>query len=127
MSVVGDMQQDKGLELAELLGLRKTHKADPDSEARYDLDTGSKTDLGLYLTVREFIIRAEIEIRDEDEAVAKAMVTTKETKERLEYLRGEIEAERISIGEVIELQSLVDHIEPDDVLLLEWAGAPEPA
>ncbi len=46
-------------------------------------------------------------------------------KERLEYLRGEIEAERISYGEVAELQSLAEHIEPGDVLLLEWAGVPE--
>lgn len=46
-------------------------------------------------------------------------------KERLEYLRGEIEAERISYGEIIELQSLAEHIEPGDVVLLEWAGVLE--
>ena len=46
-------------------------------------------------------------------------------KERLEYLRGEIIAERISYGEIAELQSLVDYIDPDDVQLLEWAGVPE--
>ena len=45
--------------------------------------------------------------------------------ERLEYLRGEIEAERISWGELHELQGLADHIDPSDVLLLEWAGVPE--
>jgi hypothetical protein len=54
------------------------------------------------------------------------MKTKKEIKDRLEYLRGEIQAERISYEEIAELQSLVDHIEPDDVLLLEWAGVPEP-
>ena len=46
-------------------------------------------------------------------------------KERLEYLRGEIEAERISYGELSELQDLAKHIEPGDVLLLQWAGVPE--
>lgn len=46
-------------------------------------------------------------------------------KERLEYLRGEIIAERISYEEIAELQSLVEHIEPDDVLLMQWAGVPE--
>lgn len=46
-------------------------------------------------------------------------------KARLEYLRGEIRAERISYGEIAELQGLVDHIEPGDVELLEWAGVPE--
>jgi hypothetical protein len=46
-------------------------------------------------------------------------------KERLEYLRGEIEAERISYGEISELQDLIPYIESDDVLLLEWAGVPE--
>lgn len=45
--------------------------------------------------------------------------------ERLEYLRGEIRAERISYGEISELQSLADQIDPSDVELLEWAGVPE--
>lgn len=44
---------------------------------------------------------------------------------RLEYLRGEIRAERISWGELAELQSLASHIEPGDIELLEAAGVPE--
>lgn len=44
---------------------------------------------------------------------------------RLEYLRGQIEAECISYGEVAELQGLAEHIEPGDTQLLEWAGVPE--
>lgn len=44
---------------------------------------------------------------------------------RLEYLRAEIQAERISTGEILELQSLAQYIEPSDVELLEWAGVPE--
>lgn len=44
---------------------------------------------------------------------------------RLEYLRGEIRAERISYGELAELQGLADKIAPGDVELLEWAGVPE--
>lgn len=47
------------------------------------------------------------------------------TSKRLEYLRGEIEAERICYGEIAELQALVEYIEPGDVLLLQWAGVPE--
>lgn len=51
---------------------------------------------------------------------------TKETpKERLEYLRGELQAERLSYGELAELQSLKDYIDKGDVELLEAAGAPE--
>lgn len=46
-------------------------------------------------------------------------------QQRLEYLRGELHAERISYGELAELQSLVEHIAPDDVELLEAAGVPE--
>lgn len=46
-------------------------------------------------------------------------------KERLEYLRGEIEAERISYGEISELRSLAEHIDPGDTLLLEWAESDE--
>ncbi len=47
------------------------------------------------------------------------------TRQRLEYLRAELRAERISYGELHELQSLAEHIEPDDVELLEAAGVPE--
>jgi hypothetical protein len=46
---------------------------------------------------------------------------------RLEYLRGEVRAERISYGEIAELQGLGEqgHIPADDVELREWAGLPE--
>lgn len=46
-------------------------------------------------------------------------------RERLEYLRGELRAERISYLELTELQALAEHIEPGDVELLEAAGVPE--
>lgn len=46
-------------------------------------------------------------------------------KERLEELRAELRAERISYGELAELQGLAEHIEPGDVELLEAAGVPE--
>jgi len=46
-------------------------------------------------------------------------------KARLEYLRGELRGERISYGELVELQSLAKHIEADDTELLEAAGVPE--
>lgn len=49
------------------------------------------------------------------------------TKDRLAYLRREIKAERISYGELAELQALIPFIDPGDVLLLEWAGVPEKA
>lgn len=48
-----------------------------------------------------------------------------QAQSRLEYLRGEIEAERISYDEIAELQSLAAHIEDDDVLLKQWANVPE--
>lgn len=44
---------------------------------------------------------------------------------RLNYLRGEIRAERVSYGDIVELQALTAHIDPGDVELLEWAGVPE--
>ena len=46
-------------------------------------------------------------------------------KQRLEYLRGEIRAECISYGEIIELQSLKEHIEDGDIELLQWASVEE--
>ena len=48
-----------------------------------------------------------------------------DVSERLEYLRGEIRAERISWGELAELQDLAEHVAPGDMELLEWAGVPE--
>lgn len=46
-------------------------------------------------------------------------------KQRLEYLRGELRAERISMSELLELQGLAGHIDSSDVELLEAAGVPE--
>lgn len=46
-------------------------------------------------------------------------------KERFEYLRGEIDNERISYAELHELQSLAAFIDDGDKQLLEWAGVPE--
>lgn len=45
--------------------------------------------------------------------------------ERLEYLRAELRAERISYAELAELQDLAEHIPADDLELLEAAGVPE--
>ena len=53
------------------------------------------------------------------------MKATKEIKKRLEYLRKELRNERISYGELFELQSLSAYIDPGDVELLEAAGVPE--
>lgn len=53
------------------------------------------------------------------------MKDTTEIKKRLEYLRQELRQERISYGELIELQSLAEHIDLGDVELLEAAGVPE--
>lgn len=46
-------------------------------------------------------------------------------KTRLEYLRQELRAERMSYGELAELQSLAQYIDRGDVELLEPAGVPE--
>ena len=53
------------------------------------------------------------------------MKRLKEIKTRLEYLRQELREERISYGEIAELQSLVDYIDKSDVKLLEAAGISE--
>jgi hypothetical protein len=47
--------------------------------------------------------------------------------ERLEELRAELRAERISYGELAELADLAPYIAPGDVELLEAAGVPEHA
>ena len=53
------------------------------------------------------------------------MQPNKEIRNRLEYLRKQIENECISYGEIAELQNLKDHIEDGDILLKEWAGVDE--
>jgi hypothetical protein len=40
--------------------------------------------------------------------------------ERLEYLREEIQNERISYGEIIELNNLKKYIDKNDIELLQW-------
>lgn len=74
-------------------------------------------------------------VEDEDSAYCAEHTTTVEWRHdpmdkahvtaRLEYLRQELRAERMSYGELAELQSLAEHIEPGDVELLEAAGVPE--
>ncbi len=49
----------------------------------------------------------------------------KDIPARLAYLRGEIEAERISYSEIAELQLLAKYIDPGDMVLRQWAGIPE--
>ncbi len=44
---------------------------------------------------------------------------------RLEQIRESLHAENISYGELAELQSLIEYIDPGDVELLEAAGVPE--
>lgn len=51
--------------------------------------------------------------------------TAANIQQQLEYLRGELRAERISYMELAELQSLTAYIDPADVELLEAAGVPE--
>jgi len=54
-----------------------------------------------------------------------AKKATKKIKKRLEEIRVELRAERISYGELFELQSLAEYIEDGDVELLEPAGVKE--
>ena len=53
------------------------------------------------------------------------MKATKNIKKRLEYLRQELRAERISYGELAELQALKKYIDSGDTELLQAAGCPE--
>jgi len=58
-------------------------------------------------------------------SITKKYKAMSKIKQRLEYLREELRQERISYDELIELQSLVEHIDLSDVELLEAAGVPE--
>ena len=45
---------------------------------------------------------------------------TKEIKDRLDYLRVEIQEERISFEEIVELNRLCDYVDSEDVELMQW-------
>ena len=49
----------------------------------------------------------------------------KAIEKRLEELRAELRAERISYGELAELESLAEYIDENDIELLEAAGISE--
>jgi hypothetical protein len=49
----------------------------------------------------------------------------KAIKKRLEYIRQELRAERISYSELVELQSLAKYIDNGDIELLQAAGVDE--
>ena len=70
-------------------------------------------------------VYAYMETWIDDEIDRLYLEKTEEIKERLEYLRKELRAERISHGELAELQTLAPHIEAGDIELLEAAGVPE--
>jgi hypothetical protein len=46
-------------------------------------------------------------------------------KETLASIRQSIIEERVSYGELAELEQLKEHIDKDDIELLQWAGVPE--
>ncbi len=70
-----------------------------------------------------------IDLGDDDRnAALERRIASKErsvARERLEYLRSQLDAECISMGELIELQGLAEHIESGDVQLAEAAGIDE--
>lgn len=68
------------------------------------------------------------EAPDTDESfllLLRRIIKEKKAEKRLEQLRTELRAERISYEEIAELQSLAEYIDEDDVELLEAAGVPE--
>jgi len=78
----------------------------------------------IYLETRSFAVLLTDQEK-EQLATAKKELDIIEKQIRLEELRAEIQAERISTGELCELQSLAPYIDKGDVELLEAAGVPE--
>lgn len=108
-----------------ILGRHLAERADVMESVDADAESG---DRAAYVNAAALVHRALdvldeaiAELRPEDPEPA----ATRETVERLEYLRGELRAERISWGELAELQSLAAFIPAGDVELLEAAGVPE--
>lgn len=91
-----------------------------------------KNRLGQYWQAGEWVDHPSDAIQFERSERAVVKLGTGETwqtiqnvTERLDYLRGEIENERIIYGEIAELESLAKHIPQGDVLLLQWANVEE--
>lgn len=59
------------------------------------------------------------------QALEERVEAVENAQDRLAYLRGELRGERISYGELAELQDLAEFIPVDDVELREAAGIPE--
>lgn len=96
---------------------RQVYVDEAASEFGHDPEAGIAAAIGLgqYMEAREVF-----------EAVAQALTEqADEIESRLEYLRGELRAERISYGEIAELQSLTEYIPACDLELREAAGLPE--
>lgn len=76
------------------------------------------------IVMAETLTEADLtQVNEDDYSDLAVMVSTPEQIEsRLGYLRGELRAECISYGELIELESLVPYIDPSDQELLEAAG-----
>ena len=51
--------------------------------------------------------------------------TKKQIKKNFEKIRKSIEIENISYGEILYLQNNIEHIDKNDITLLEWAGVEE--
>lgn len=75
--------------------------------------------------VSELIENATDPVEDIEVPYEPDTPTKEQIMSRLEYLRAELRQERISYGELAELQSLAPYIEPGDTELLEAAGVPE--
>lgn len=71
--------------------------------------------------VDDYLLNSGDCFQEEREIIVEALAI----KYRLEELREELRQERISYGELVELQSLVEHIDPNDAELLQAAGIPE--
>ena len=72
-----------------------------------------------------YAMAAKLYERADDLLLAACDLSDDAITARLEYLRGEIRAERISYGEIAEMQDLAQYIDPADTELLQWAGVPE--
>ena len=92
---------------------------------------GEKVDLPSEVNLPDYLLKGDYDIADYLSEkygwlINSLEIMTDETiKQRLAYLKKQIQAENISQGEIIELQGLKDHIDKNDTPLLQWAGVEE--
>ena len=107
------------------IGPYKVYKVFRISRRREVLARGLSMDQATRMVERYPDSSRSMVVKEKQFSQDKYFLTVEQIKKKLEYFRQELRAERISQGELIELEFFAKYIDEGDVELLEAAGVPE--